>query len=74
MMGMPRSPRSGLPDEPPQAERRDYVYCAGVPFGLFDRFAAVARSTKGWTYHELQTPHDAMIVDPDGVVQILTRA
>jgi pimeloyl-ACP methyl ester carboxylesterase len=52
--------------------RRVFVYCSGVPFGLFDGFAAHAQSSPDWTYFDMPTPHDAMIVAPDAVCQALT--
>lgn len=58
----------------PPVDRRTYIYCSGIPFGLFDGFADAARNDASWAYHDLPTAHDAMIEDPDGLASILLHA
>lgn len=50
---------------------RTYVYCAKPPTGSFDQFAARARADPAWKFHQLDTGHDCMITDPQGVIRIL---
>ncbi len=51
--------------------RRTYVYCSAVPFGLFDEYAAQARTDPSWTFHDMPTSHDAMIEAPEELALIL---
>jgi pimeloyl-ACP methyl ester carboxylesterase len=55
----------------PPVEHRTYIYCSGVPFGLFDGYAEAARNDPSWAFHDLPTAHDAMIEDPGAVAAIL---
>ena len=55
----------------PPVARRTFIYCSKVPFGLFDDFAKGARSAEGWTYVDLPTSHDAMILEPEAVTHHL---
>lgn len=55
----------------PPVARRAFLYCSGVPFGLFDGFAAEARDAPDWAYFDLPTAHDAMLLCPGQVAEIL---
>jgi pimeloyl-ACP methyl ester carboxylesterase len=50
---------------------RTFVYCSSPATGTFDQFAVKLRNDPAWRFHELQTGHDAMILKPDEVTQIL---
>lgn len=53
------------------ALRRVFIHCTGGPTApVFAPFAAKARS-RGWTYHEIATGHEAMLTAPDQVAAIL---
>ena len=59
----------------PQAWARlpkTFVYCSSPATGSFDQFAAKYRNDPSWRFHELRTGHDAMILVPDQVLQVLT--
>jgi pimeloyl-ACP methyl ester carboxylesterase len=51
--------------------KRTYVYCAKPATGSFDQFAERLREDRKWTFHELQTGHDAMITAPGEIARIL---
>ena len=53
------------------AARKTFIYCASPATGSFDQFAAKYRTDPGWTFHQLETGHDAMILMPERVAQIL---
>ena len=50
---------------------KTFVYCSAPATGSFDRFAARIRSDPAWEFFELQTGHDAMILMPEAVADIL---
>jgi pimeloyl-ACP methyl ester carboxylesterase len=50
---------------------RTFVYCSSPATGSFDQFAARFRNDPAWRFHELPTGHDAMILMPERVVEIL---
>jgi pimeloyl-ACP methyl ester carboxylesterase len=50
---------------------KTFVYCSSPATGSFDQFAAKYRSDPAWTFHELPTGHDAMILMPERVAGIL---
>jgi pimeloyl-ACP methyl ester carboxylesterase len=52
---------------------KTFVYCSSPATGSFDQFAAKYRSDPAWRFHELATGHDAMILAPEQVVDILLR-
>lgn len=51
--------------------RKTFVYCSAPATGSFDQFAAKYRSDPAWKFHELKTGHDAMILMPGAVAEIL---
>lgn len=57
----------------PAVAHRSFIYCSGVPFGLFDGYAAAARDDPAWHFHDLPTAHDAMIEAPDALAAILLQ-
>ena len=55
------------------AERipKTFIYCSSPATGSFDQFAAKYRNAPNWKFFELPTGHDAMILMPDRVAEIL---
>ncbi|MEX1157503.1 MAG: hypothetical protein WEC79_01070, partial [Thermomicrobiales bacterium] len=54
---------------------RTFILCvSNTPSGTFVPFADRARSTPGWTLHELATGHDAMLTEPDELARLLLDA
>jgi pimeloyl-ACP methyl ester carboxylesterase len=52
---------------------KTFVYCSSPATGSFDQFAAKYRKDPAWKFFELETGHDAMILMPERVAQILQR-
>ena len=52
---------------------KTFVYCSSPATGSFDQFAARIRHDPAWRFFELQTGHDAMILMPERVAQILQK-
>jgi pimeloyl-ACP methyl ester carboxylesterase len=52
---------------------KTFVYCSSPATGSFDQFAARYRSDPAWKFHELPTGHDAMILMPERVAEILQK-
>ena len=53
---------------------RSFVYCSSPATGSFDQFAAKCRNDpQQWRYHELETGHDAMILMPERVAELLQK-
>ena len=50
-----------------------FIYCSSPATGSFDQFAAKYRSNPSWRFQELQTGHDAMILMPERVAEILQK-
>ena len=60
----------------PNALRRlpkTFVYCSSPATGSFDQFAAKYRNDSAWKFFELETGHDAMILMPQRVAEILQK-
>ena len=57
------------------AERipKTFVYCSSPATGSFDRFATRYRDDPAWSFYELKTGHDAMILMPERVAEILQK-
>jgi pimeloyl-ACP methyl ester carboxylesterase len=53
--------------------RKTFVYCSAPATGSFDQFAAKYRNDPAWTFYELKTGHDAMILMPERVAEILQK-
>jgi pimeloyl-ACP methyl ester carboxylesterase len=52
---------------------KTFIYCSSPATGSFDQFAVKYRAAKGWTFHELPTGHDAMILMPEPVAELLQK-
>jgi pimeloyl-ACP methyl ester carboxylesterase len=52
---------------------KTFVYCSSPATGSFDAFAAKYRNDPAWRFHELKTGHDAMILMPEAVAEILRK-
>lgn len=53
---------------------KTFVYCSSPATGSFDQFAAKFRDDPAWRFFELKTGHDAMILMPEEVTQILRES
>jgi pimeloyl-ACP methyl ester carboxylesterase len=52
---------------------KTFVYCSSPATGSFDQFAERYRNDPAWSFFELHTGHDAMILMPERVAEILQR-
>ena len=52
---------------------KTYIYCSSPATGSFDQFAAKVRGDPAWRFHELKTGHDAMILMPEALGEILLQ-
>ena len=52
---------------------KTFVYCSSPATGSFDQFAAKYRGDASWKFFELKTGHDAMILMPERVAEILQK-
>jgi len=50
---------------------RTYIRCCSRPPAPFDAAAAHVRSTRGWRYVEIETPHVPYVTHPHVVTEIL---
>ena len=50
---------------------RTFIYCSSPATGSFDQFAAKYRNDPAWQFFELETGHDAMILMPERLAEIL---
>ena len=50
---------------------KTFIYCSSPATGSFDQFATKYRAAPGWRFHELATGHDAMILMPERVAELL---
>jgi len=50
---------------------KTFIYCSSPATGSFDQFAAKYRDAPGWRFHQLATGHDAMILMPERVADLL---
>jgi pimeloyl-ACP methyl ester carboxylesterase len=50
---------------------KTFIYCSSPATGSFDQFAAKYRNDPAWTFFELPTGHDAMILMPERVAELL---
>jgi pimeloyl-ACP methyl ester carboxylesterase len=50
---------------------KTFIYCSSPATGSFDQFAAKYRDDPAWQFFELETGHDAMILMPERVAEIL---
>jgi pimeloyl-ACP methyl ester carboxylesterase len=55
-----------------EALPRTYIRCLyNAPMAAFDRFAEAAKTTPGWHYRELATPHEPFITHPEELANLL---
>jgi pimeloyl-ACP methyl ester carboxylesterase len=52
---------------------KTFIYCSSPATGSFDQFAAKYRHNPAWKFFELKTGHDAMILMPEQVAEILLK-
>jgi pimeloyl-ACP methyl ester carboxylesterase len=52
---------------------KTFVYCSSPATGSFDQFAAKYRNDPSWKFFELETGHDAMILVPEQVAELLEK-
>ena len=52
---------------------KTFVQCSTPATGAFDQFAAKYRNAPGWRFHEIKSGHDAMILVPQTVADILIQ-
>ncbi len=52
---------------------KTFVHCTSPATGAFDQFAAKVRNDPAWRFHELKSGHDAMILQPRAVADILLK-
>jgi len=52
---------------------KTFIYCSSPATGSFDQFAANYRNAPSWKFFELPTGHDAMILMPEQVAELLQR-
>ena len=50
---------------------KTFIYCSSPATGSFDQFAAKYRGDPAWKFFELPTGHDAMILMPERVAELL---
>ena len=52
---------------------KTFIYCSSPATGSFDQFAAKYRDAPNWKFFELPTGHDAMILMPERVAELLQK-
>jgi pimeloyl-ACP methyl ester carboxylesterase len=52
---------------------KTFVYCSSPATGSFDQFAMRYRKDGAWKFFELKTGHDAMILMPEQVAEIVQK-
>jgi len=52
---------------------KTFIYCSSPATGSFDQFAAKYRQDAAWKFFELKTGHDAMILMPERVAELLQK-
>lgn len=52
---------------------KTFIYCSSPATGSFDQFAAKCRHAANWKFFELATGHDAMILMPARVAELLQK-
>jgi pimeloyl-ACP methyl ester carboxylesterase len=53
---------------------KSFIYCSSPATGSFDRFAAKYRHDPAWRFHEMKTGHDAMLLVPEALTEILLKS
>ena len=52
---------------------KTFIYCWSPATGSFDQFATKYRNARDWKFFELETGHDAMILMPERVAELLQK-
>jgi pimeloyl-ACP methyl ester carboxylesterase len=52
---------------------RTFIYLKKPAMGNFDGFAKMAQSSKDWGYYEMETGHDAMVLEPQRLSELLMK-
>jgi hypothetical protein len=52
---------------------KTFIYCSSPATGSFDQFAAHYRADPAWKFFELPTGHDAMLLMPERVAELLQK-
>ncbi len=52
---------------------KTFIYCSSPATGSFDQFAARYRNAPNWKFFELPTGHDAMILMPERLAELLQK-
>ena len=52
---------------------KTFIYCSSPATGSFDQFAERCRNDSAWKFFELHTGHDAMILMPERVAELLQK-
>ena len=52
---------------------KTFVHCTSPETGTFGQFAAKVRNDPAWRFHELKSGHDAMILQPQAVAELLLK-
>jgi pimeloyl-ACP methyl ester carboxylesterase len=52
---------------------RTFIYLKKPAMGSFDGFAKMAQSSKDWGYYEMETGHDAMVLEPQKLAELLMK-
>jgi hypothetical protein len=52
---------------------KTFIYCSSPATGSFDQFAAKYRLDPSWQFFELKTGHDAMILMPEKLADLLQK-
>jgi pimeloyl-ACP methyl ester carboxylesterase len=53
--------------------QKTFIYCSSPATGSFDQFAAKYRNDPSWKFFELKTGHDAMILMPEQIAELLQK-
>jgi pimeloyl-ACP methyl ester carboxylesterase len=56
-----------------QSIPKTFIYCSSPATGSFDQFAAKYRDDDAWQFYELKSGHDAMILMPERVAELLQK-
>jgi len=52
---------------------RTFIYLKKPAMGNFDGFAKMAQGSKEWKYFEMETGHDAMVLEPQKLAELLMK-
>lgn len=52
---------------------RTFIYLNNPAMGTFDGFAQMASKSKDWRYYEMATGHDAMVLEPQKLAELLIK-